>query len=177
DPRRLVLPAREILGYGLPLAIASDAVIALRGMIVMVLLERLANTSQVADLRAFQQISGLNTIVLQSMKLLFLPVASRHLARGEHRESSALCWPATVWPSVTTFPLFIPCLVMPREMTWLIFGKKYVDAANVLVVLAIGEYVNAALGLNTYTLRVYERVRHVIWTTIVSSVAGIAVAG
>src|SRR5262249_22302381 len=152
--RGLRWPWREILGFGLPLVV-SDVMVTMRATIVIVMLEHMTDTTQVADLNAFLKISGLNTIVLQVMKLLFIPVASRFRARGEHRAIDELYWQTTIWISVMTFPIFVACIAMPDMMAWLINGPEYVAASWVLVVLAIGEYANAALGLNTSTLSVY----------------------
>lgn len=168
----LRFPVRETFGFGLPLVVA-DAFIALRLPIAVVLLESWCGTREVGDFSAFLKISGLNTIVLQSMKLLFMPVASRLFARGDHAGLDDLYWKTTIWIAVATFPILVPCIAMSDTMALIINGREYVDSSAVLVVLAIGEYVNAAMGLNTYTLHVYARVRFVFLTTILATLVGV----
>lgn len=170
--RGMRFPARDILVFGLPLVIA-DALTANRATILIVLLENMRGTLEVADYRAFLPIAGLNTIVLQSMKLLLLPVASRLFARGDHAGIDDLYWQTTIWISVVTFPIFVACIAMADTMTLVVCGPEYLDASAVLVALAVGEYFNAAMGLNTYALQVYGRVRFLVVTTVLASAAGI----
>lgn len=172
---KLRLPWREVLGFGLPLVIA-DVMMTVRAPLAGVVLESARGTVEVADLNAFARIAGLNMIVLQSMKQLFLPVASRFLARGEHRAIDEIYWQTTIWIAVMTFPIFVPCIAMPDTMAWLFFGPDYVEASAVLLVLALGEYASAALGLNTHTLNVYARVGFVLWTTALATLSGTLVA-
>ena len=171
DRRALRLPWRTALGFGLPLVFA-DALFAVRLPVLLVLLESQRGTKDVADFNAFLKISGLNSVVLQSMKLLFLPVASRLFARRDHAGLDDLYWKTTIWIAVMTFPILVPCIAMPDTMALLINGRAYVEASPVLVALAVGEYFNAAMGLNTYTLHVYARVRFVLWTTGLATVVG-----
>jgi O-antigen/teichoic acid export membrane protein len=171
----LRLPWREVLGFGLPLLVA-DALITLRQPVAVVFLDRLSDTLAVADLNAFLKISGLNLVVLQSMKLLFLPIASRLLARGDRAGVDELYWKTTIWVSVATFPVFVMCIALPDTLASLVYGQPYVASSAVLAVLAVGEFANAAMGLNTYTLNVFGRVRFVLWTTALATVAGAMLA-
>jgi len=171
----LRFPWRDLLGFGLPLVVA-DVMAANRATLLVVLLGYVSDPSQVADYTAFLKISGLNMIVLQSMKLLFLPVASRMFAREDHAGIDDLYWKTTIWISIVTFPIFVPCLTMADSMALVINGPQYVASSGVLAALAVGEYFNAAMGLNTYTLQVYARVRFLVWTTVVATLGGFACA-
>jgi O-antigen/teichoic acid export membrane protein len=175
DFTSLRLPWSDVLGFGLPLLVA-DALISLRQPAAVVLLERMSDTLEVADLSAFLKLSGLNLVVLQSMKLLFLPVATRLLARGDHAGLDDLYWKSTLWVSVATFPVFVSCIAMSDTLAGTVYGAPYVGSSAVLAVLAVGEYANAAMGLNTYTLNVFGRVRFVLCTTALATAAGVAVA-
>jgi len=170
--RTIRLPFGDILGFGLPLVVA-EALTANRSTILIVMLESMRGTLEVADYRAFLPIAGLNAIVLQSMKILILPVASRLFAREDHASIDELYWQTTIWISVVTFPLFVACIAMSDSMVLVICGPQYVGASAVLVALAVGEYFNAAMGLNTYALQVYGRVRFLVWTTVFSTATGI----
>jgi O-antigen/teichoic acid export membrane protein len=170
--RTLRLPFRDVLGFGLPLVVA-EALAANRSTILIVMLESMRGTLQVADYRAFLPLAGLNTIVLQSMKILILPVASRMFARDDHAGIDDLYWQTTIWISVVTFPLFVACIAMADSMVLVVCGPQYVGASAVLVALAAGEYFNAAMGLNTYALQVYGRVRFLVWTTVLATATGI----
>lgn len=173
--RALRLPWRELLAFGLPLVVA-EVMMVVRQPLTGVLLEYQQGTLGVADLNAFAKISGLNLIVLQSMKLLFLPVASRLYAREEHAAIDDLYWQTTIWISVMTFPVFVPCIAMAPTLAGIVYGDDYVATSGVLTVLALGEFANAALGLNTYTLQVYGRVRYLFWTTLLATLTGFGVS-
>jgi O-antigen/teichoic acid export membrane protein len=175
DLARLRFRWRELLAFGLPLVVA-DVLFNARAPVVIVLLETLRDTGEVADLNAFLKIAGLNLIVLQSMKLLFMPVAARMLARDEHDSIDHIYWQTTIWTAVLTFPIFLPCIAMPDSVALWINGPGYVHSSAVLVVLAVGEYLNAALGLNGYTLNVYARVRFLLWTTGLATLSAVLIA-
>lgn len=162
---------RELLGYGVPL-VAADVMVAVRAPIAIVLLEAVRDTGEIADLNAFLKIAGLNLIVLQSVKQLFLPLASRMLAREDHGSLDDVYWQTTIWVALLTFPFFLACIVMPDTVALLVYGREYVDSSAVLTVLALGTFLNAALGLNTYTLNVYARVRFVAWSTALATLGG-----
>lgn len=171
----LRLPWREVLAFGLPLVVA-EVLLVVRQPLTGILLESRQGTLGVADLNAFAKISGLNLIVLQSMKLLFLPVASKLYARNDHAGIDELYWQTTIWISVMTFPVFVPCIAMAPTLAGFVYGDAYVASSGVLVALAVGEFTNAALGLNTYTLQVYGRVRFIFWTTLVATLVGLLVS-
>jgi O-antigen/teichoic acid export membrane protein len=172
NPRGLVLPVREMLGFSLPVVV-SDVLVAMRPTLAIVLLEYFRGTLGVADFRASLPISGLNMIVMQSMKLLYLPVASRMYARGDHAGIGDLFAQTAIWIAVITFPIFAVCVVVPESTVVLINGEDYAGAGNVLVALAVGEYLSAALGLNAYTLQVYARVRYLLVTTVIATAIGL----
>jgi O-antigen/teichoic acid export membrane protein len=171
--RTLRLPWREVFGFGLGLVLA-EILVSMRQPISLFLLESMRGTSDVADFSAFLKISGLNLVVLQSMKQLFLPVATRLLARNDHAGLDDLYWKTTIWIALMTFPIFVPCIAMPETMVNLIYGPRYVGSSAILVALAVGEYTNVALGLNNYTLQVYARVGFLFWTTALATIVSVA---
>ncbi len=175
NPRGLRLPVREVLGFGLPLAL-TDVLVVARPTLAIVLIEYFRGTVEVADFRAFVQFAGLNQIVMQSMKMLYLPVASRLYARGDHAGIEDLFWQSTIWIAVITFPIFAVCLVLHEPVTLLLYGDKYVAASFLVIPLALGEYGNAALGLHSYTLQVYARIRVLAASTLIATALGLALA-
>jgi len=58
-------------------------------------------------------------------------------------------------------------------LTVLLFGQAYADAGAVLAVLAVGHYVNAALGFNALTLRVQGSVRYIVAVDVLSAVVSV----
>ncbi len=169
DPASLRLPLRRLLSYSLPLT-SSDLFLAAKTTIVVVLLEHFHGAGKVADLRAVAPLAGLCLVVLQSLKLLYTPLASRLFARGDHAALDDIYWKSAVWITVLSFPVFAACVFLAQPITVLLFGRSYESAGVLLAILAAGSYFNAALGMNTATLEVYARVR------LVTAINGLAAA-
>jgi len=154
--------------------VPADVMVVIRPTLAVVLLEHFHGTHPVADFNAFLKVSGLNLIVLQSMKYLFLASASRLHARGDHAGIDDLYWQTTIWISILTFPLFATCIVLADSVALVFYGEPYVASSGVLVVLALGEFFNAAMGMNASVLQAYARVRFLVWTTALATGIGLA---
>jgi O-antigen/teichoic acid export membrane protein len=172
-PRSLEVPAREVLGYSMPL-LSSELVLIMRGSFTVILLEYLQTTAAVAEYRAVLPFAKLNVLVLESFALLFIPVASRMFARGDMSRIDTLYWQTALWVAVFTFPAFAVMAALPEALTVLLFGTRYAEAAPVLAVLAVGYYVHAALGFNHYILRVQGHLRYIVTIDVVAALAGLA---
>src|SRR5262245_7103643 len=162
--REIRYPVREVLAFGLPLFF-SDVVHVARTTLVVIVLEAVRSTTEVADFRAIAPVAGLNLVVLQSMKLLYVPAATRLFARGDHAAIDHLFWQTAMWISIATFPVLAACTVIADPVTVTLFGERYAGAGASLAVLGAGNYINAAMGLNAFTLQVYGRVRSVAVAT------------
>jgi O-antigen/teichoic acid export membrane protein len=171
--RLLRLPVRRTLAYCLPL-LSTDLVMMLKATIAVVLLERFRGTTGVADLRAVTPVAGLCLVVLQSLRTLYTPTASRLLARNDRRALGDLYRRSTVWIAVATFPVFAACVFLAEPIVALLFGHRYAGAGLLLAIVAAGNYFNAALGLNTYTLQVYARIRYITAANVLSILAAAA---
>jgi O-antigen/teichoic acid export membrane protein len=155
--RRPVLGARRLLRFSLPL-LSTDIFLTLKVTMAVVILESVRGTIEVAELRAVAPVAGLCAVVLQSFKLLFTPTAARLYARGDRAGLNDLYWRSTIWITIATFPVFGVCFFLAEPVTVLLFGTRYAEAGILLAILAVGVYVNAALGLNLYVLQVHARV-------------------
>jgi O-antigen/teichoic acid export membrane protein len=170
--RRIVFPVREVFSFTLPL-LTSDVVNILKTSFVVVLLEYFASTTQVAEFRAVVPIAGLNLIVMQSFKYLFTPEAARLFARQDNQGINELYWRSATWIAVITFPIFAASFSLARPLTVLLFEERYASSATVLALLALGDYMNAAMGFNAYTLRVFGKVRYIVAIDLISALAGV----
>jgi O-antigen/teichoic acid export membrane protein len=75
--------------------------------------------------------------------------------------------------AVLTFPVFVLTFAASGSILHVLYGARYQDAAMLLSLLALGEYVNVALGLNGLTLRLLNNVRYSVTVNLVA--AGIAI--
>jgi O-antigen/teichoic acid export membrane protein len=171
--RDIALPVGALFRFSLPL-LSSDIVFLLRTSAVVILLQYLADSTEVAAYGAVLPLARQNLLVYQSFSFLFVPAAARFFARGEGARLRDLYWQTSAWIAVATFPAFALTLSLAEPLTTLLFGPRYADAGIVLAILAIGHYVNAALGFNALTLRVQGAVRLIVAVDVASAVANIA---
>ena len=173
--REMKMPAREIFSFSVPL-LSSDVVAIVRTTMVVVLLEYFRSTTSVAEYRAVVPVAGLNLLVLQSFKFLYTPLAARLFVRDDREGINELYWQTAVWIAVISFPIFVLSFSLARPLTVLLFGDRYAESGLLLALLAFGNYFNAALGFNTYTLRVYGRVGYIVLVDAITTVASLGLS-
>jgi O-antigen/teichoic acid export membrane protein len=162
------MPIREIFGFSIPL-LSLDAFLILKTTMAVILLEYYRGTIDVAEFRAVVPIAALCLVVFQSLKLLYTPIASRMFAKNDIAGINDLYWQSAIWITIVTFPVFAVCFLLAEPVTVLLFGASYAEAGVILAVLVVGDYFNAALGLNTYTLQVFAKVRFITWINCIAA--------
>lgn len=158
---KLKFPIKEIFGFSTPL-LTSNFVYVIRTQLVIILLEHFRNTIDVASYRAVQPVADLNTTVIQSFGLLFMPTMARMFARKDQEGIDDLYWQSAVWITVISFPIFLLTFSLAQPLTLLLFGERYAQSGWIMAVLAFGYYFNAALGFNADTLRIYGKLRYTV---------------
>jgi O-antigen/teichoic acid export membrane protein len=166
------MPVRRILSFSAPLAF-SDFVFLMRASLMTLLMEFFHGALGVAALRAVLPVARLNSVVLDSFKLLFTPAASRLYATGDRNAIESIYWRNAAWTAVITFPLFATLFALAEPVTTLLFGPRYADSAIVLSTLALGYYVDAAFGFNSILLRVYGRLRIILFNDLLAAMTAI----
>jgi O-antigen/teichoic acid export membrane protein len=167
--RDFTVPARAVFGFSLPL-LSSDVVFLLRTSAVVILLQYLASSNEVAAYGAVLPLARQNLVIYQSFGFLFVPLAARLFARGEYDRLRNMYWQTSAWIAVATFPALVLTVALAGPLTVLLFGAAYADAGAVLAILAVGHYVSAALGFNALTLRVQGSVRFIVAVDVLSAV-------
>lgn len=168
------MPVREIFGFSIPL-LTTDLVFMLRTFMVVAILQYYYASTDVAEFRAVLPVAGLNMLVYESFTFLYMPAASRMFARKEFGGISDLYWQSATWIAVASFPVFAVTFALAQSLTHLLFGQQYSSAGILLSVLAVGFYVNAALGFNAFTLRVYGRVRAIVVIDLLAVIASVII--
>lgn len=152
------LPFRELALASLPL-LASDLVALATPAIPTLLLGYHRAPAEVASLRAILPAANLNTLVIGSFALLYTPVLSRLLGRGDRAGIGALYWRTAIWMALLSFPIFALTASLAEPVTLLLYGERYAASAELLRILAVAYYLNAALGFNNLTLKLLGRLR------------------
>ena len=166
--RRIVLPCREMFVFSSPM-ILSTALSTLENALIVLLLDRSQGVTEVAFYRVVIPLAALNNIVMNAFSWLYVPSASRLLAKNDHAGINHLYWRTTAWISVLTFPIFALTFCFARPITTYLYGERYAQAGVVLALLALASYSNVALGFNGVTLKVLGKIRYVLTAQLVSA--------
>jgi O-antigen/teichoic acid export membrane protein len=172
--REIEIPWRPVLAFTLPL-LSSDLLFAAMHVMDTILLEHFHGTSAVAGYRAVYPAAHLNTLIFASFGTLFTPLAARMFARGDRAGIDHLYWQTAVWIAVLSFPIFVVTCSLAEPVTVLLFGEAYRDSAVILAILAVGQYANAATGMNGLTLKVYGKLGYVFVLNLLTLVVTVAV--
>lgn len=175
SPRRLRVPAREVLGFSLPL-LSSDLVFILRSAVVVFLLEFFHEATQVAEFQAVHPLARLNEIVLLNFSVLYVPLLSRWFARGDRVGIRDAYARTTAWVAMLSFPLFALSFGLADPLAVWLFGNRYAASGEFLAWLALGYYAKAVFGLAPRTLRAMGRIGMIVAIDAVTAV-GAAVLG
>ena len=173
DRRALRFPAREVFGFAIPL-ITVDLLFVFMNTTNVWMLQHFGSAEEVADYRVVQPAARLNLLVMTSFTLLFTPLAARLFAKGDRNGIRELYWRTAAWMAVFSFPVFALTFAAAHGLTVGLFGERYAGSAPILSLLALGYYVNVALGFNGLTLRVFGLVRYVVVISLAAAVANIA---
>ncbi len=173
SPRTVVVPAGELFRYGVPV-FGSDTLWLMRASVAVFLLDYFHAAAGVAEFRAVVPVAGLVKVVFESFQLLFVPVAARLFARDDRAGINDLYWQTSGWIAVLSFPAFVVSFALAQPITVLLFGARYADSATILAILSLGFFINAAMGFNALTLRVFGKVRLIMVIDAASFIALVA---
>jgi O-antigen/teichoic acid export membrane protein len=157
----LIFPVKEVFRFSAPL-LTTNFVYMIRTQLVIVLLEYFRSTLDVAAFRAVQPVADLNTMVIQSFALLFMPAMARLFAKKDQKGIDDLYWQNAIWITIISFPIFLVTFALAQPLTILLFGERYAESGLIMALMAIGYYFNAALGFNADTLRIHGRLRYTV---------------
>lgn len=164
-PGNIAMPVKELFGFSAPL-MTSDWLTALTHSSGALVLGYLYTAEHVALFRVVMPIAVANQIVIQSFNLMYVPLASRLFARGDNAGINDLYWITTLWIAVLSFPIFALTFAVATPLTVLLYGARYEAAGTVLAILAVGQFVQAALGFNGSTIKVYGRVKMLVFINL-----------
>lgn len=170
--KKIKFPVKEIFGFSTPL-LTSNLVYMVRTQLVIILLEYFRSTLDVASYRAVQPVADLNTTVIQSFSLLFMPTMARMFAKQDHEGIDDLYWQSAAWITVISFPILLLTFSLAQPLTLLFFGERYAQSGWIMAILALGYYFNAALGYNADTLRVFGKLRYTVTIDFIALVISV----
>jgi O-antigen/teichoic acid export membrane protein len=166
-------PAREILLLTVPL-LTTDLVYSFMNSSDAILLNYFRDAAEVADLRVVQPAAKLNELVLFSFAFLFTPLAARFFAQEDRGRVDDLYWQTAAWMAVVSFPIFAVTFTLAEPAITTVYGEQYRESATFLSLLAVGYYVQAALGFNGTTLVVFGRVKLIFAVNLAAVIVNVA---
>ena len=172
--RTVTVPAKELLGYSVPL-LSSDFMFLARGSVIVILAGWLAGPSAAAELRTIVPLVRMNELVLMNFALIFIPLASRLLTSHRMAELEQVAQKSSAWVMVMCFPIFASCVLLSRPLLGVMFGPQYQQAATPLIVLTGAYFLDAVFGLSSRILKVLGLVRIVVIQDLISIVVALSV--
>jgi O-antigen/teichoic acid export membrane protein len=134
-----------------------------RSQLIIVILELFHGTTAVAEFRVVQPAVRLNSLVYASFEFMYLPIVARLFAKNDGQGISEAYWRTAAWISIATFPVFLVTFSLAQPVVLLLYGQEYASSGTIMSILALGMYVNAVMGFNKDTLRVYHRLRYLFF--------------
>jgi O-antigen/teichoic acid export membrane protein len=151
------IPRRELVRFGVP-AWGSKMVETARGQLFPILLGALATFQGSAAYAASRRVVGAPNAVVGSFNQVYSPQASRLYLGKRHEELAVLFKSMGKWIFSLAFPVFCLTVAFPKEIVS-VFGREFVAASSVLVVLSFAMLFNFSTGPVTATLIVAGRPR------------------
>lgn len=150
-PARLT---RELASFSGPLAVSNVAFLIVSGIgIDTLMIGIFASPGDVGVYNVVYPLANLLTMVFSSLSFLFMPILSELHAEERTEQMGRLYEVATKWIALSTLPLLLVMVSFPTAAIVLTFSAQYEAGATALVVLAVGFFVNATVGLNENVLQ------------------------
>ena len=172
-PDRIRWPGRGLYLFAVPL-LATDVVIALESNLSIIVLQAFHGPEAVARLQAIVPLAALMFVVVESFKLLFLPVATRLHSRNDTAALADLYWRSVLWLGLLSFPVFVSLVLYAEPITTLLFGDRYAASAPLLIVMACLKYLAGIAGLNYYSLMALGRGGEILTANFIAVLSTLA---
>ncbi len=147
DPLRhvtAVSPLRPLLEFSLPVMLFNIVILS-QSQIEVYLLTVLQSVEASGIFSAAARTSILIVAFLEGLGVIFSPFVADLSHRGRMADLQALATTVTRWSFMIGLPAAI-LIILFREPLLLLFGTDFVLAAPALVILALGQLINAATG-------------------------------
>lgn len=101
---------------------------------------------------AIYPIAMLLSTGVDSLGYLYVPIISRLYSENQVQNIGKVNEISTKWGFVITVPVFFLIYVLPEFVVNTLYDYRYIEASNILQILALGFMMNSLFGLNYYTL-------------------------
>ena len=164
--------ASTLMSFSAPLLLSAALTLALSDIDTL-MLGYFSSQAKVGTYNVVYPIAVLLLAFLRSFRFLFLPKISEFDSKDNHEEMSRQYYLVTKWIFFTTSPIFAFIIVYPDQIIGFLFGMEYANGSPALIVLTVGFYVHAVLGLNGTTLTSIGRTRLILADNFVAATVNI----
>lgn len=163
---------KDLFLFSFPLLIASFLGLILTWTDTL-LLGYFKTPEMVGLYNAARPLSQYISLILASVVFLYSPVASYLYSKNLLADLKNLYAVITKWLFILTLPLFLILFLSPQPTLRLLFGARYIGAAETLQILSLGFFVHTFLGPNGMTLIALGRTKFMMFSSIISAILNI----
>jgi O-antigen/teichoic acid export membrane protein len=112
---------------------------------------------------------------LLALNTIFSPLIAEYYAHGEHKQLANMSKLVTKWAFSLSLPVFL-CFCIFHDAILSVFAREYTAAGAVLIILSLGNLVDAGVGSVGYLLVMTGRARVVLVNTVMTITLNIGLA-
>ena len=144
-PSRPAVSQQDLLAYSLPTALAG-----MFGFVInrvdRIFLGYFRPPAEVGIYQAAAQISVIMAMVLNAFNMILMPMIAEQYHKRDIRQLEELFRVNTKWGIYCIVPVVLVIIFAASDVMTVLFGPNYTSGATVLLILAIGQFVNIATG-------------------------------
>lgn len=171
-PAVLASHGRRWLASSIPMGL-TDAMRSFHAELSVLLLGFILTPAQAGLFRIANISSITASTPVAVLTYVAFPVIARLYAEGDRRRLQQILTKLAQAQFAAVVALCLPLLLFPGELLALVFGAKYVPAANALRILAAAQIATSALGLTYSLLNMTHQERRVTRATAIGLIANI----
>ena len=131
--------------------------------------------AQVGLYAAADRASTFAIMPVLALNTIFSPLIAEYYTRGEREQLANLAKVVTKWSFSLTLPIFL-CFCVFHDAILSVFSKEYTAAGAVLIILSLGNLVNAVAGSAGSLLVMTGHARIILANTIATIIVNIGLA-
>lgn len=155
---------RELLNFSIPLLLSGIVGFTINKLDIFVIGYHMENKLVGIYNIAFL-VGTLSSFLLQSVNVVFAPTISSLFHQNKIEELQATYSFVTKWVLIVTLLIFCQLLLFSRDIM-AVFGEVYVEGGVVLIIIGLGQVINAATGPAGYINIMTGHPKYELYTNI-----------
>lgn len=173
-PAKLADDRKQWLRSSIPMGM-TDGLQVLQGQLSILILGALAAPDEVGLFRIALSIYVATSVPATFLAIAVGPTIARLHSQKDGRRLQKLLTRAAQAQLAAVVLICVPLVLFPGELLGFVFGRAYAASAVPLVVLLLGQVINAAFGLNSQLLNMTGHERRLTEATVLGVVTNLAV--